>query len=132
MPIRYASLLSIGIVALSVGSTVTPLAAAEETIRVATWNIANLHHVVGEPGEIDDGDPAGLDLWRLPSGEESDCWRGTSRHFPQPIDFLVFDDRAWLQVAHSTFREITWDSEDQDVARATPSDHCPKAVEMRF
>src|SRR3712207_1078243 len=83
-------------------------------------------------GEIDDGDPAGLDLWRLPSGEESNCWRGTSRHFAQPIDFLVFDDRAWRKVAQATFREVTWDSEDQDVARATPSDHCPKTVEIRF
>jgi hypothetical protein len=26
--------------------------------------------------EIDDGDPAGLDLWRLPFRQESECWRG--------------------------------------------------------
>ena len=62
--------------------------------------------------EIDDGSPAGLDLWRLPFQQESDRWRGTGRHHPRPIDFLVFDD--------------------QDGARGTPSDHCPITVDLRL
>src|SRR5918997_634740 len=48
MPVRSARLLAAGVVALWAGWAGTLPAAAEETIRVATWNIANLHHVVGE------------------------------------------------------------------------------------
>ena len=82
--------------------------------------------------EIDDGSPAGLDLWRLPFRQESDCWRGTGRHHPRPIDFLVFDDRAWRQVDRGSFRQVTYDAADRDEARGTPSDHCPIAVDLRF
>ena len=39
---------------------------------------------------LDDGDPPGLKLYRLPNGRESACWRGTSRHHRHPIDFFVF------------------------------------------
>jgi hypothetical protein len=48
MPIRRAKSLAVGVIALSIGWAGTLSATAEETIRVATWNIANLHHVVGE------------------------------------------------------------------------------------
>lgn len=82
--------------------------------------------------EIDDADPPGLNLWRLPFNMASDCWRGTRRHFAQPIDFLVFDERAWQQVDQASFRETTFDPADQDVDRGTPSDHCAKSVEIRF
>ena len=76
--------------------------------------------------EIDDGDPTGLDLWRLPFDREAEC----NPSFPQPIDFLVFDDRAWQMVDEASFREITYDPEDQDLERGTPSDHCPIAVTL--
>ena len=73
--------------------------------------------------EIDDGDPPGLRLWRLPFNRESQCESG----FTEPIDFLVFDDRLWSLVDEASFAEVlygeTWDS-----ARRTPSDHCPIAV----
>jgi endonuclease/exonuclease/phosphatase family metal-dependent hydrolase len=82
--------------------------------------------------EIDDGEPAGLDLWRLPFRQESDCWRGTGRHHPRPIDFLVFDDRAWRWVDRARFRQVSYDAADQDEARGTPSDHCPIAVDLRL
>ena len=52
--------------------------------------------------------------------------------FPQPIDFLVFDDRAWQLVDESSFEEIVYDPEDQDFARGTPSDHCPIAVSLEI
>ena len=74
--------------------------------------------------EIDDGDPSGLDLRRLPFGREAECHPS----FPEPIDFVVFDDRAWQMVDEASFREITYDAADQDLARGTPSDHCPIAV----
>ena len=76
--------------------------------------------------EIDDGDPPGLDLRRLPFDREAEC----NPSFPQPIDFLVFDDRAWQRVDQASFQEITYDPEDQDLARGTPSDHCAIAASL--
>jgi hypothetical protein len=73
--------------------------------------------------EIDDGDPPGLDLRRLPFNREAEC----SPSFPQPIDFLLFDDRAWQMVDEASFQEITYDTEDQDLERGTPSDHIRSA-----
>jgi poly(3-hydroxybutyrate) depolymerase len=75
--------------------------------------------------EIDDGDPPGLNLWRLPFERDSRCESG----FTDPIDFLVFDDRVWPLVNQASFAEVlygeTWDPE-----RRTPSDHCPIAVTL--
>jgi endonuclease I/endonuclease/exonuclease/phosphatase family metal-dependent hydrolase len=79
-------------------------------------------------GEIDDGDPPGLDLRRLPFNREAEC----NPSFPEPIDFLVFDDRAWQLVDEASFEEIIYDPEDQDTARGTPSDHCPIAVSLEL
>lgn len=82
--------------------------------------------------EIDDGYPQGLDLSRLPEGRESQCWSGTTRHYPQPIDFLVFDQRAWSRVKPETLKQLTYASEDQDLKRGTPSDHCAQSVTYRL
>jgi endonuclease I/endonuclease/exonuclease/phosphatase family metal-dependent hydrolase len=76
--------------------------------------------------EIDDHDPPGLDLWRLSFGRQAEC----SPSFPQPIDFLVFDDRAWQMVNEASFDEIIYDPADRDSARGTPSDHCPILVSL--
>jgi hypothetical protein len=78
--------------------------------------------------DIDDRNPPGRDLRRLPFGREAEC----NPSFPQPIDFLVFDDRAWQLVDEASFAEITYDPEDQDLARGTPSDHCPIAVTLEL
>jgi hypothetical protein len=78
--------------------------------------------------EIDDADPPGLDLRRLPFNCEAEC----NPSFPEPIDFLVFDDRAWQLVDQASFQEITYDPEDRDTVRGTPSDHCPIAVTVEF
>jgi hypothetical protein len=51
---------------------------------------------------------------------------------PQPIDFLVFDDRAWQLADRSLFRHVTYGPADQDEARHTPSDHCTLAVDLRL
>jgi hypothetical protein len=74
--------------------------------------------------DIDDGDPPGLDLRRLPLNRKAEC----SPSFPQPIDFLVFDARAWQMADEASFQEIVYDPEDRDPARGTPSDHSPIAV----
>ena len=75
-------------------------------------------------GEIDDADPSGLDLSRLPFNRDSSCNSG----FTKPIDFLVFDDRAWTSVSEASFEEIVYDTDDWDAQRRTPSDHCPIVV----
>jgi endonuclease/exonuclease/phosphatase family metal-dependent hydrolase len=78
--------------------------------------------------DIDDGHPQGLDLWRLPFNREAKC----NPNFSQPIDFLVFDDRAWQMVDEASFQEITYDPRDQDLERGMPSDHCPIAVRFEL
>ena len=79
---------------------------------------------------LDDGDPPGLKLHRLPAGQESACWRGTSRHHRHPIDFFVFGARAWKRVDEASLRRMTWTDDDADVRRGLPSDHCPIAVDV--
>jgi hypothetical protein len=77
-------------------------------------------------GEIDDGDPAGLDLWRVPFYRDSGCNAG----FTKPIDFIVFDDGGWGLVDETSFADIVYDSDDWDADRHTPSDHCPIVVAL--
>ena len=79
---------------------------------------------------IDDGDPPGLELHRLPAGQEPACWRGTSRYHRHPIDFFVFGARAWRQVDRASFRQVVWTDRDADARRGLPSDHCPIAVDL--
>ncbi len=79
---------------------------------------------------IDDADPPGLELHRLPAGLEPACWRGTSRHHRHPIDFFVFGARAWQRVDEASFRQIVWTDADADARRGLPSDHCPIAVDL--
>ena len=79
---------------------------------------------------IADGDPPGLELRRLSAGRDQPCWRGTSRHFPYPIDFFVFGARAWKRVDAGSFRQVVWTDADADPRRGLPSDHCPIAVDL--
>ena len=79
---------------------------------------------------LDDGDPPGLELHRLPDGRERTCWRGTRRYHRHPIDFFVFGARAWRQVVAASFREVAWTDADADPRRGLPSDHCPIAVDL--
>ena len=77
-------------------------------------------------GEIDDGDPSGLDLWRLPFNRESDC----NPSFPQPIGLLGVR-RPGLAVGGRGFVPgVTNDPDDRDAARGTLSGHCPIAVDL--
>ncbi len=82
--------------------------------------------------EIDDGAPSGLKLWRLPFSRESQCLIGTRAHHEDPIDFFVFDDRAWALVDRDSFQQVDYDASDRDLAAGTPSDHCPITVDLRI
>jgi endonuclease/exonuclease/phosphatase family metal-dependent hydrolase len=72
-----------------------------------------------------------LRLWRLPFRAESPCWKGVrgARHYPEPIDFLVFDERAWSRVDRDSFDWLTydpaWGAEYDRI-----SDHCPIAATL--
>ena len=79
---------------------------------------------------LDDGDPPGLGLHRLPDGRGRTCWRGTKRYHRHPIDFFVFGARAWRRVDAASFREVAWTDADADPRRGLPSDHCPIAVDL--
>ena len=79
---------------------------------------------------IADDDPSGLELHRLSAGRDPACWRGTSRHFRYPVDFFVFDARAWKRVDAGSFRQVVWADADADPRRGLPSDHCPIAVDL--
>ncbi|MBF2761516.1 MAG: endonuclease/exonuclease/phosphatase family protein [Ectothiorhodospiraceae bacterium AqS1] len=79
---------------------------------------------------IDDGDPDGLRLHRLPKGHPHRCWEGTANHHENPIDFFVFGAKAWERVEADSFRQIVWEEKDRDIKRRLPSDHCPIAVDL--
>ena len=79
---------------------------------------------------LDDRDPPGLKLHRLPVGREPACWRGTSRYRRHPIDFFVFGARAWGRVDAASFRQLVWTTADANPRRGLPSDHCPITVDL--
>lgn len=81
---------------------------------------------------MDDGDPPGLKLWRLPFGHDAVCWKDTENWHKYPIDFFVFDEQAKIMVNESSFITINYDAQDQDLQKKLPSDHCPIRVEVMF
>lgn len=80
--------------------------------------------------ELDDRQPPGLALWRMPQGRINTCWRGTRRYHRNPIDFLVFDRLAWSWVIQDSFRQLDYPPAERDAARGLPSDHCPISVRL--
>lgn len=81
-------------------------------------------------GEIDDGFPNDVNLFRFPFNTQSICWDNTTNHHADPIDFIVLDDRANGMVVSGSFKEIDYDAADRDVGKSLPSDHCPKVLEL--
>jgi exonuclease III len=79
--------------------------------------------------EVDDGQPSPLNLWRLPFRTASECptTRQSDREFP--IDFLVFNEKAWPGVDQQSFFELLYDDEDVSLGDRL-SDHCPHAVDF--
>jgi hypothetical protein len=60
----------------------------------------------------------------MPFDRDSGCNAGST----DPIDFIVFDNRAWRLVDEPSFEEIVYDAGDWDAQRRTPSNHCPIVV----
>lgn len=81
--------------------------------------------------DIDDADPPGLDLWRLPFREVSACFAGVSGlHHPEYIDFLVFDARARALVDEDSSFQLVYDDADEAAFGRRLSDHCAVAVDL--
>ena len=74
--------------------------------------------------EIDDGDPAGLDLVRANAGRVSACEDG---RYPDYIDHLVLDEQAAAWIVPDSFEQILLLAPTPEAA-ARLSDHCPISV----
>jgi endonuclease/exonuclease/phosphatase family metal-dependent hydrolase len=75
---------------------------------------------------VDDHEPEGLNLWRLPYKMVTQCPGHEGRY---PIDFLVFDNRAWEFVDKDSFLEILYAPEHTALGNRI-SDHCPIRVDL--
>ena len=78
---------------------------------------------------LDDDEPAGLDLYRIPFKTESECWLGTGLHYPEPVDFFVLNRVAWTGFRARSFTELNYDPIHRNATRRLPSDHCPILIE---
>ncbi len=79
--------------------------------------------------DIDDGDPEGLNLWRLPYGRET-CWT-SSRRSRTPIDYLVFNDAAWDGVDRDSCTRLDLQPyRVEDAPLSCLSDHEPYWVDL--
>jgi endonuclease/exonuclease/phosphatase family metal-dependent hydrolase len=89
----------------------------------------NRNFLPGDPlwAELDDGDPAGLDL-TLTHGENAPtCWGG---RYPAFVDHVLLDARAaafWTPGAWAEFPYLA----EHDAHREQLSDHCPITVTLR-
>ena len=76
--------------------------------------------------QIDDGDPAPLDLIRVPPpGARSDCSEGA---FPVFIDHFVLDEQAEKLLVPGSFEQLVFTPQDED--DFILSDHCPLSISM--
>jgi len=78
---------------------------------------------------LDDGDPEGLELFRLPDGEASTCWWNSGLYYRNSIDFFVLNRVALSRYIAGSFTRFDYDSRHRDNQRRTPSDHCPILIE---
>ena len=78
---------------------------------------------------VDDGDPYGLELFRLPGGEASTCWWNTELYHRNPVDFFVLNRMALSRMITGSFTRFDYDPGHRDNQRRTPSDHCPVLIE---
>ena len=79
--------------------------------------------------ELDDGDPVGLRLLRLPYARKPTCWSGTALYHLNPVDFFLFNRQAWRKLKSDSFTEFDYEERHRNSRRRTPSDHCPILVE---
>lgn len=75
--------------------------------------------------ELDDGEPAGADLFRPNEGVGAQC----DPRYSQFIDHIILGENAASKFVAGSFQEVTF-----DIVRADgklPSDHCPLMIELR-
>ena len=82
--------------------------------------------------ELDDDEPAGLNLYRIPYNTESHCWLGSRLHYREPVDFFVLNRAAWKGVKAGSFVEFDYDPVHRNAPRRLPSDHCPILIEFEL
>jgi endonuclease/exonuclease/phosphatase family metal-dependent hydrolase len=82
--------------------------------------------------EVDDSDPSTLNLWRVPFGKASECPTTREGDRKHPIDFLVFNQSAWDRVDPQSYVELLYEEEEAAELGNRLSDHCPRAVDLRF
>ena len=90
----------------------------------------DLDEALAAPGaglwqEIDDGDPAGLDLVRANAGRISACKGG---RYPDYIDHLVLDEQAAAWIVPGSFEQVLLPTPTPQATRL--SDHCPISVRI--
>ena len=73
--------------------------------------------------EIDDGIPAGADLFRITAGRIDRCW---GSRYPKYIDHIVFDDSASDWIVSGSFRQLIY-AEGTRLKKKL-SDHCPISI----
>ena len=75
--------------------------------------------------DLDDGQPAGVDLSSPTMGQRARCWDG---RYPQFIDHLVMDQRAAAWLVPGSFAQHTYEAPSSQ--RDVLSDHCPLSVQL--
>ncbi|WP_139812021.1 endonuclease/exonuclease/phosphatase family protein [Ensifer aridi] len=82
--------------------------------------------------EIDDADPASLDLIRTPFREASRCPTTRESDRPEPIDFIVTNKLATEAIIDQSFVELLYDETEAAELGNRLSDHCPKSIDFKF
>ncbi len=80
---------------------------------------------------LDDNDPQGMDLERLPYRQGNRCWEGSENHYSYPVDFFVFD-KTLLPLKREDYEQYDYSDVQRDVERKLPSDHCAAVVEVNL
>jgi exonuclease III len=81
---------------------------------------------------IDDADPAGLNMWRVPFRTPSNCPTISPALRQHPIDFIVMNDPAWTRADAQSFTEVMYADDEAEALGNRLSDHCPIAINLTF
>ncbi|MFL0797513.1 MAG: endonuclease/exonuclease/phosphatase family protein [Cellvibrionaceae bacterium] len=81
--------------------------------------------------EIDDDEPKGMDLLRLPYKQGNRCWEGSENHHSYPVDFFVFD-KTLLPLTREAYEQFDFNEAQRDEERKLPSDHCAAVLEINL
>jgi endonuclease/exonuclease/phosphatase family metal-dependent hydrolase len=81
-------------------------------------------------GEIDDAEPASLNLWRVPFRTSSNCPTTRPRDREVPVDYIVMNQPAWDMADEQSFTEYLYDEQDAEDFGNRLSDHCPISIDL--